>query len=89
MDSAAGRLLGTALGEFFVARCKGSDVHSRGFDGKAFRKDGAAIDFDPRVSMIDGSSGYYEFGTEALAIAQSPELRFMWEQAAAEWKQLT
>ncbi|MBA3771457.1 MAG: phosphatase PAP2 family protein [Ramlibacter sp.] len=85
VDSAAGRLLGTALGHFFVARCKGIDVHERGFDGSKFRKDGAAIDFDPRVSISDGSSGYYQIG-RTIPIAASSILSYMWEKAAAEWK---
>ena len=32
VDSAVGRLLGTSLGEFFVARATGGSVRLRGFD---------------------------------------------------------
>lgn len=88
VDSAAGRLLGTVIGEFFVARCTGGQPRSRGFNGQAFRqKSGAAVDFDPRISMTDGSTGYYEIGN-AMAVPASPELRFIWERAQGEWKPL-
>jgi hypothetical protein len=87
VDSAAGRLLGTALAEYMVARCTGGKVHERGFDGRKFHDaKGEVIDFDPRVSMADNKSGYYELSARASAIAASPLLRFMWKKAVAEWE---
>ncbi|MDP3169205.1 MAG: hypothetical protein Q8M91_02590, partial [Polaromonas sp.] len=88
-DSAVGRLLGTSLADFFVARCTGQKVHERGFNGPKFQgpKD-QVLDFDPRVSMIDNKSGYYEYGSTASAIAASPLLEFMWTKAAKEWQPL-
>ena len=89
VDSAAGRLLGTALAEFMVARCRGGSIHQRGFVGTAFHDArGDAIDFDPRVSMANNQSGYYEISSRATQIAASPLLRFMWTKAAAEWEPL-
>lgn len=89
VDSAVGRLLGTSLAEFFVARCTGQKVHERGFSGPKFHgpKD-TVIDFDPRISMTDNKSGYYEYGSSASAIAASPLLEFMWTKAAKEWHPL-
>ena len=89
VDSAVGRLLGTALADFFVARCLGGKIHQRGFDGPKFHgpKD-SVVDFDPRVSMIDNKSGYYQYSSTASTIAASPLLAFMWKKAAAEWQPL-
>lgn len=87
VDSAVGRLLGTALADFFVARCTGKlKLHERGFNGPKFHglKD-TVIDFDPRVSMTDNKSGYYEYAGAASTIAASPLLEFMWTKAAKEW----
>ncbi|MDI1273581.1 phosphatase PAP2 family protein [Polaromonas sp.] len=89
VDSAVGRLLGTSLAEFFVARCTGQKVHERGFAGPKFHgpKD-TVIDFDPRISMTDNKSGYYEYASSSSAIAASPLLEFMWTKAAKEWQPL-
>ncbi|MEO7642784.1 MAG: phosphatase PAP2 family protein [Ramlibacter sp.] len=93
VDSAAGRLLGTAIGEFFIARCKESEpLTERGFDGARFH--GAklpgkgqfrALDFDPRVSLDNGTSGYYQVVGPFGEVPVSPLLAFMWEKARKEW----
>jgi hypothetical protein len=89
VDSAVGRLLGTALSAFMVARCKGEKIHERGFDGAKFHgAKGHVIDFDPRVSMADNQSGYYELFAGSHTVAASPLLQFMWGKAADEWKPL-
>jgi hypothetical protein len=86
VDSAVGRLLGTSLADFFVARCTRDKVHERGFDGPKFHgPKGSLIDFDPRVSMTDNKSDYYEYSSVSTAIAASPLMAFMWKKAAAEW----
>ncbi|WP_457306966.1 phosphatase PAP2 family protein, partial [Polaromonas sp. P5_E6] len=87
VDSAAGRLLGTALAEFFIARCQGAKSSAVwGFDGRKFQgKKGEPVDFDMRVSMTDNLSGYYRYKTTRQAIQKSPILAFMWAKAAAEW----
>lgn len=80
VDSAVGRLLGTALGEFMVARCTGAPkLHQRGFDGPKFHDAKRhAVDFDLRVSMSDNQSGYYQLLSPTGAVAPSPQLAFMW-----------
>jgi hypothetical protein len=86
VDSAAGRMLGTALADFLIARCAGGKVHERGFDGRKFHDaQGNGIDFDPRVSMSDNKSGYYLLSPRVAVVAASPLLRFMWKKAEAEW----
>jgi membrane-associated phospholipid phosphatase len=87
VDSAAGRMLGTALGQFFVARCRGDEVTEWGFDGRKFHgRHQAPVDFDLRVSMTDGASGYYSCQPAAWRVSQAPLLGWVWKQAAAEWK---
>ena len=87
VDSAVGRLLGTALGEFFVARCRGDKVNQWGFDGRKFHgKNNAPVDFDPRISMTDGASSYYEYAAEKWQVSQAPLLGWVWAKAVAEWK---
>ncbi|MDI1268193.1 MAG: phosphatase PAP2 family protein, partial [Polaromonas sp.] len=90
VDSAAGRLLGTALGEFFVSRCQGAkNVALWGFDGRKFEgKKAEPVDFDLRVSMTDNLSGYYQHKTTKHVIHKSPLLEFMWTKAAKEWQPL-
>ena len=87
VDSAVGRLLGTALADFIVARCTGNmKLHERGFSGPKFHGPlGTVIDFDSRVSMTNNQSGYYEYLSTIGTIAASPLLQFMWTKAAKEW----
>lgn len=87
VDSAVGRLLGTALGDFFVARCIGGKLHERGFDGPKFHDaKGHVVDFDLRVSMTDNQSGYYQLMPSADHVAASPLMAFMWSKAVKEWQ---
>ena len=87
VDSAAGRLLGTALGEFFAARCGVvGDVLCRTFNGTAFHgAQGAVQDFDPRVSL-NGGAPYYAQAAQGTAVVVSPLLQFLWKEAAGEWQ---
>jgi hypothetical protein len=100
VDNAVGRLLGAALAEFFVARCiRNAKLHERGFIGPNFHgPKNTVIDFDPRVSMTDNKSGYYEYDKSPISngkspsstgsVACSPLLAFMWAEAAKEWQSL-
>ena len=90
VDSAVGRLLGTSLADYMVARCtQGAKLHERGFDGRKFHDaKGQVIDFDPRVSMVDNQSGYYEYSSVTGSVSASPLLQFMWGKAVEEWKLL-
>lgn len=89
VDSACGRLLGTALGEFFVARCTSAKIRERGFVGTRFhRPDGSALDFDARVPLAGDPAGYYTQGSADFEVPRSPLLHFMWAKAQSEWKAL-
>jgi len=90
VDSAVGRLLGTALADFVVARATGRPkFHERGFNGRKFHDaEGGAIDFDLRVSMTNGQSGYYEYEAQGTTVTESALLAFIWRKAAAEWKHM-
>lgn len=89
VDSAVGRLLGTSLGEFLIARCTGAKVHERVFNGPKFKgPQDAPLDFDPRVPLNGNVSDYYEVKKPAITIAASPLLNFMWAKAVKEFHPL-
>ena len=86
VDSAVGRLLGVALGEFLIARCGSANpMHCRTFDGPSFTgAGGAVLDFDPRVSLDNGAP-YYVRDAGSNAVAVSPLLQHIWSRAQGEW----
>ncbi len=90
VDSAVGRLLGTAIGEFLVARCAGNPkLPQRGFNGPKFQTPkGHVMDFDLRVSMADNESGYYQLLPGTNNVVASPLLAFMWDKAVKECQAL-
>jgi len=79
VDSAAGRVLGEALGAFFVARCAGQPRwRERRFAGPAFRADdGSPLDFDPRAPI--------EQARATQRLRASPLLAHLWALACNEW----
>jgi len=91
VDSAAGQVLGLALGEYFVHRATGSPNYSSwDFMGSAYPK---ALDFNWRELYQPGTatrnnvapSGYVSriLATETSAI--SKPLQALWNEAIAEW----
>ncbi len=96
VDSIAGRLLGRALGEYFVARCgqgAASAWHSRTFDGgvKAFEEH--TVEFIPTKQSLDHTSSEtsVDFYPAPRSEAAGPEgaaiLMELWRLAKAEWTQ--
>ena len=84
---AVGRLLGTALAEFLVARATGARVHERGFDGRLFEgADGAALDFSLHQSMDHTHGHAYTRSASTVAVGNAPLLNWLWEEARKEWK---
>jgi len=87
VDSMAGRMLGVALGEYFVGRCIGGQK----FMGRKFIAagiDGAATtDFNPfnAAQALNGPSPFYSHAA-AAAIGKSPLMQAEWLAAQAEWK---
>jgi hypothetical protein len=87
VDSAVGRLLGTALGEFFVARATGSPVHERGFEAARFvHKDGAPMDFNLHAPMDQASGSAYTRSPKARDVPKAALLAWLWEEAVKEWQ---
>jgi hypothetical protein len=83
VDSAVGRLLGTSLGEFFVARATGGSVRLRGFDSDQFvEADGAPKDFKLSDPM---DAGAYSVGGPAIPLPQADTLGWLWQEALKEW----
>ncbi|MDD0837599.1 phosphatase PAP2 family protein [Curvibacter sp. HBC61] len=84
VDSAAGRLLGTSLAEFVVARSVAqSPFHGRHFDGPAYPPE---ADFDPRLPLQgDDAPPYYRYHAASTPLATSGWLSSQWQLALAEW----
>jgi len=87
VDSMAGRMLGVALGEYFVARCTGIQT----FAGRKFLAagiDGAATtDFNPFNAAQDlRVAGTFYSQSAADNIAQSTLMPYVWAKALEEWK---
>jgi hypothetical protein len=86
VDSMAGRMLGVALGEYFVGRCTGG----KSFMGRKFLAagiDGAATtDFNPFNANQDlaGPSPFYS-QAKGGAIGQSSLMKHVWKAAQDEW----
>ena len=85
VDSMAGRMLGVALGEYFVGRC----ITGKHFKGRKFIAswidNAAATDFNPFSSdqKLDAGKLYSE--TPGGNIAPSNVMPHMWNEAKAEW----
>ena len=85
VDSAVGRLLGTALGEFLVARANDGKVHERGFDGRQYEHAGGApLDFSLHQS-IDHGHGYSR-SAQAVPVGPAPLMAWLWKEAVKEWQ---
>jgi membrane-associated phospholipid phosphatase len=87
VDSMAGRMLGEALGEYFVGRCLGG----KPFPGRKFIAAGIdnapTTDFNPFNSdqTLNGPSSFYSHAPLGT-IAQSPLMEYAWLAAKSEWK---
>ena len=83
VDSAVGRLLGTALGEFFIARSTGTSVRHRTFDGRLYvAPNNEAMDFSLHDALDSGAGSV---SGPAVALAAGPLLAWLWQGAAQEW----
>mgnify|MGYP006175077131 FL=1 len=87
MDSAAGRLLGTALADYIVARATGGSLHGRGFDAALFTgPQGEPLDFSLQPSMDHASGHAYTRAPKAVAVPEAPLLAWLWKEAVEEWQ---
>ena len=86
VDSAVGRLLGTALGEFLVARATGGSLHTRGFDASLFvGPKGEPLDFNLHQSMDHASGHAFTRSAGTTGVGNAPLLAWLWEEAVKEW----
>jgi membrane-associated phospholipid phosphatase len=85
VDSMAGRMLGEALGEFFVGRCTGGKHFQRrrfiaaGIDGLP------NTDFNPFATNQQLGVGPFYARSPGPIIPSSPLLRYVWHKAEEEW----
>ena len=96
IDSIAGRLLGTTLGEYFVARCTESGKgekrpwKERCFDGAHAGFEASAIEFIPARQPLDGDADrapFYARGkTDDSGLAARPLFEHCWQRAVSEWQ---
>jgi membrane-associated phospholipid phosphatase len=87
VDSMAGRMLGVALGEYFVGRCAGGQK----FMGRRFTAAGIdstpTTDFNPfNVDQILAAPSPFYSQTAGAAITQSALMKPLWGAAKDEWK---
>jgi hypothetical protein len=86
VDSMAGRMLGTALGEYFVGRCQGGER----FRNRKFLAAGIDAhphtDFNPfsHTQDLHGSAFYSQ--SAGAHITHTHLLRHSWYEAQLEWK---
>ena len=86
VDSMAGRMLGVALGEYFVGRCTGSQTFmarkfiAGGIDGAA------ATDFNPFSGTQALNAGPFYSQSVGANIAKSDLMEHVWDKAQYEWE---
>ncbi len=97
IDLAAGMVIGSLLGRYFVALAKGSSVSLRSwsFDGTTYgdadfpwRDMLAAIENNQAASLSqDGKAAFLTSGTQFTppSLPSTSPLRWLWDRAAAEW----
>ena len=85
VDSMAGRMLGEAIGEFFVGRC----TANKRFKRRRFKANGIDLapttDFNPFASNQKLSGGPFYAENTGPIIPSSPLLKYAWGKAEAEW----
>ena len=84
VDSAVGRLLGTALGEFLLGRSTGVSMKHRGFDGRLFVDTGNEPKDFRLHDALDSGAG--SVSSPAVALAAGPMLAWLWQEAVKEWQ---
>lgn len=83
VDSAAGRVLGTTLADFLVARCTGARVRPRGFDGRLFLgADGEPMDLRLSDPLDSGAASVLG---PTVNVPAAPMLQWLWQAALQEW----
>jgi membrane-associated phospholipid phosphatase len=85
VDSMAGRMLGVALGQYFVGRCLGNaPAKSRKFNA-GYIDSHPTTDFNPFTADQRLSAGKFYSEAQGGPITQSLLLNHLWQMASAEW----
>ena len=81
IDSVAGRILGTSLAEYFLARC--DNTGARKFAAREFDPGNypAANDFDWTATLPIAMTGGAALGAEPAEFVS-----WLWDKAAGEWR---
>jgi hypothetical protein len=88
VDSAAGQILGLALGEYFLTRCKGGGaLKYLIFNGTRFSGDFGWRDIEP-ASGGGPNAAWLEL-SEGPAIEKSKLVEWLWKEASQEWRSST
>ncbi|MCY7304761.1 MAG: phosphatase PAP2 family protein [Rhodoferax sp.] len=85
VDSMAGRMLGVALGEYFVGRCGQTQTFMARTFNAAHMDLNPSTDFNPFQAGQGLGAGTFYSQTTGSAIAQSPLMKSLWDAAALEW----
>ncbi|MDP3923576.1 MAG: phosphatase PAP2 family protein, partial [Hydrogenophaga sp.] len=84
VDSAVGRMLGTVLGQFLVARSQGGTLREHAFDGLKFQgTDGEPLDFQPQQPLDSGAGSVHG---KPHRIEAGSLLSWLWQEAIKEWQ---
>jgi hypothetical protein len=99
VDSMAGRMLGVALGEYFVGRCNGNQTAQPFMNRTFFAASGIdlfpTIDFNPfhtaastpTIPSQDLATGpLYSAQATTTNVTQSDLMRHVWHEAQKEWR---
>jgi hypothetical protein len=93
VDSMAGRMLGVALGEYFVGRCTGNTAPQKFMNRKFIAGDidtNPTTDFNPfnahqNLDQPASTAEFYSYYPDPSSIPYSPLMEYVWNMAKAEW----
>ena len=94
IDSMAGRMLGVALGEYFVGRCTGNTVPQKFMNRKFIAGDvdnAPTTDFNPFNAdqnldqLASTTVKFYSYDPDPSSVPYSPLMGYVWGMAKAEW----
>ena len=88
VDSMAGRMLGVALGEYFVGRCTGNKRFKRRKFNAAGIDSAASTDFNPFNAAQDLNATTTAFYSQSpgASIPKSALMQHLWDKAREEWQ---
>jgi hypothetical protein len=85
VDSMAGRMLGVALGEYFVGRCTGNKRFKRRKFIAAGIDNAPTTDFNPFNAAQEPLAGPFYSQATGANIPKSALMEHLWDKAREEW----